>query len=211
MPSAWMPDIPQAPEATRNSTISFLASLGDDVIKSQYAFILTGGIPIDRQGTRIYAGLTEILTFRQQGSVSLPERKVGTYSIEYQGLSIKKVAPKDENSKEFSVQIRLDADGIVYAALDSWYRAIFNEWDGSIGRMKDLVTIADLFIFRLNKQPALHFRFYDVLLYGLGGGEVDHGAAEPMVAEASFVYTYFDRFILNSADPNAILLNSLAG
>jgi len=196
-------------EIRRPVTIDFLSALGDDQIKSQYALVFTGGIPIDRNDppTRILTGITEVLTYRQQDSVDLPQRKVGTYDITYQGLVIKKVAPKDENSKEFNVTIRLDADGLVYAALDAWYTAIFNEWDGSIGSQWGLRTVIDLILYRTNKTASLHFRFYDALLVGFSGNSVDHGAAEPLTVEATFVYTRFDRFIRNSNNPLSTLLS----
>jgi len=189
--------------------IEQLFDIGGYHIKSQYRVMFPKGIPgilpVVTSMSDVFPTIPS-LTLRQNGSVDIPQREYGTFERHFQGLKIVMSSASENTSKQFNLQFAIDENFEIWSALNQLYRRSFDDLNGIVGCEADtrfpiviefvgFNRIGDPSSFSFKKPPRYAIIFQGCKLTGLKMDSVDHGASEPLMADATFIYFYQIEYI----------------
>ena len=130
------------------------------------------------------------LSLRMDQAWDPPQRTLGTYEIYFQGLKVTKTSIVDQTDKQFQLQFRLDENWNIYQALNAWYRAAFDDIQGTAAPEKTTRTVMDVEYYGGQEAPVFTQRFQGVKILSVKPGSYDPSSGEPARVDAGFSFYY---------------------
>ena len=157
-----------------------IISTFDDQLNSQYEIIIQNipGSSFD----------TNKVSWRHQGSFEIPEQTPNTYQVFYKGRSRTKIGGKDESSKEFTLEFRIDQDWELEKAFRAWQTLTYDTTQIKKGLEKQIVT--KIFVRFLDGDDNVKYTkvFHDVKLKSYKISNFDYSSGEPSTLTANLIY-----------------------
>lgn len=158
-------------------------SMGDDAFQNLF----------DLQfGSVAIPGLTDLntLALRVQ-NLTIPSSSAGEYEVHYKTQRITKPNGKIESPQEFSFDIRVDRNFLVYKAFLIWKNRVANGYTGEIGEDNLLVNNrVDITVRPVspnnNPLPGINqWTFVGCYVHTLGDIPFDYTAGEPLIVNVT--------------------------
>lgn len=164
--------------------INVAVALQDDQTNNLYEIAWPNGVP--------GGGNPLLLQYRMDQQFDQPQRKLSTYNVEYQGILIPKVGSKEETTKEFTLNFRLDSNWEVYRALETWFSLCFDEKTGIYSGESDTRVPMVFRAFGPGKQLRKQTKYEGVKITGFKTTPFDMTNGEASRVEADFIYAYIN-------------------
>ena len=165
--------------------IQYVEALADDAMSNMFGILFPEGIP--------GGGNAELLRLRMDQAFDEPERAVGKYDINFEGIRIPKTG-SEETTKEFSLQFRIDGNYNVHRAIKNWWNLVLNPDTGAMGLESE--TRCSMIINHYgppNKTIKYSKRFNGVKITNYKPSSHDpNDAATPSRVECQFIYASVD-------------------
>ena len=163
--------------------IEQIINLGDDALLNQFRLVFPSGIP--------FGGTGENIALRMDQSIDLPEETVAVYEYFFRGIKITKASMLDETAKEITFDVRIDSQWAVFDDLNGWKQKVHNPNAGT--RLPFALTSTTMLVQMFTgvegeDTPVKQVRFGGVVLKGLKGPALEHGASDPARATLSFIF-----------------------
>lgn len=156
----------------------------DDQLNSQYDVIL------DRIPGSSYD--TSKVSFRHTGSFEVPEQMPNVYQVFFKGRSRTKVGGKDESSKEFSMDFRVDQEWDLQGAFEDWKKLTYDTTNIRKGLENEITTTLYVRFLDGNDVPKKTAKFSQVKLKSYKLSNFDYSQGEPTILTANFIYGRVD-------------------
>lgn len=158
-----------------------IISTFDDQLNSQYEIVFLSGIPGSNYDVNK-------VSWRHQGSFEIPVQTPNVYQVYYKGRSRTKIGGKDDSSKEFSLEFRIDQDWELEKAFRAWQTLTYDTTEIKKGLEKEIVTSLAIRFLDGNDKSLYVKKFHDVKLKSYKISNFDYSSGEPATLTATFIY-----------------------
>jgi len=165
--------------------IEYVTGLSDDAMSNMFGILFPEGIP--------GGGNAELLRLRMDQAFDEPERIVGKYEVNWEGIRIPKTG-SEETTKEFTLAFRVDINYDVHRAIKNWWNLVLNPDTGAMGLEADTrVSMIHNAYGPPNKTIKYSKRYNGVKIASYKPTTWDPNAtAEPSRVECGFIYASID-------------------
>lgn len=157
-----------------------IISTFDDQLNSQYEIVFQS-IPGSSYNTNN-------ISWRHQGSFELPEQTPNTYQVFFKGRSRTKIGGKDDSSKEFSLDFRVDQNWELEKAFRAWQNLTYDTTVIKKGLERDIVTKIFVRMLDGNDNVVYTKTLHDVKLKSYKISQFDYSSGEPTTLTGNFIY-----------------------